>query len=111
MKKRCPICGTVQRCYAYNHGFYFDAHTFLGTSCVTSERDTAEMVDLSKRLQAQGWIPVYEPRTKKVIIEVLGGVADCTKRPWDVDVEIIDHDNLEVDECDTISIEVTTTNK
>lgn len=111
MRKRCPICGTVQKCYAYIHGFYFDAHKFLGTSCVASERNTAEIVDLSERLQKEFWVPPYAKRTRKVVIEVLGGVADCTEHPWDVEVEIIDHDNLEIDECDTISIEVTTISK
>lgn len=33
----------------------------------------------------------------KVVIEVLGGVAEVTSKPDDVEVEIIDHDN-EVDE-------------
>jgi hypothetical protein len=93
MKKRCPICGTVQRCYAYVGGFYFGAHTLLEVSCVASERNTAEMVDLSARLQKEFWVPPYEKRTKKVVIEVLGGVADCTKHPRDVDVEILDYDN------------------
>ena len=30
---------------------------------------------------------------KKVVIEVLGGVADCTYSPEGVEVEIIDHDS------------------
>lgn len=30
---------------------------------------------------------------RKVVIEVLGGVAECTQQPPDVDVVIIDHDN------------------
>ena len=50
-------------------------------------------------------------KKRRVVIEVYGGVADCTECPSDVEVEIIDHDNLEEDECDTISIEVTTTSK
>ncbi len=32
---------------------------------------------------------------RKVVIEVLGGVADVTQCPDDVEVEIIDHDNEE----------------
>lgn len=31
---------------------------------------------------------------KKVIIEVSGGVAECTQCPEGVEVEIIDHDDL-----------------
>ncbi len=34
-----------------------------------------------------------EPPKRKVLIEVLGGVADVTQCPDDVEVEIIDHDN------------------
>lgn len=37
------------------------------------------------------WLPAEEKR--KVKIEVLGGVAECTDCPPDVIVEIIDHDN------------------
>jgi len=33
-----------------------------------------------------------------VVIEVSGGVAECTSRPNGVYVEIIDHDNNEADE-------------
>jgi hypothetical protein len=33
-----------------------------------------------------------KPAKKKVIVEVLGGVADVTQCPPDVEVEIIDHD-------------------
>ena len=34
---------------------------------------------------------------RKVIIEVYGGVADCTSCPDDVEVIIIDHDNEETE--------------
>lgn len=33
----------------------------------------------------------------KVIIEVLGGVAEITANPDNVDIEIIDHDNKEAE--------------
>lgn len=32
------------------------------------------------------------PRTK-VVVEVYGGVAECTSKPEDVEVVVIDHDN------------------
>jgi hypothetical protein len=38
-----------------------------------------------------------EPK-RKVVIEVYGGVAEVTSCPDDVDVEIIDHDNLEAED-------------
>lgn len=34
---------------------------------------------------------------KKVVIEVLGGVAEVTECPDDVEVVIIDHDNEEAE--------------
>lgn len=37
---------------------------------------------------------------RKVVIEVLGGVAYVASQPEDVEVEIIDHDNLNEMECD-----------
>jgi hypothetical protein len=30
---------------------------------------------------------------KRVVVEVLGGVAEVTEKPDDIEVEIIDHDN------------------
>jgi len=36
-----------------------------------------------------------KPVKPKVVIEVSGGIADVTSCPDGVDVEIIDHDNLE----------------
>ena len=32
---------------------------------------------------------------KRVVVEVLGGVAEVTEKPDDIQVEIIDHDNEE----------------
>ena len=45
-----------------------------------------------------GCVPVWDclmkvRNKKKVVIEVLGGVAEVTQCPEGVEVEIIDHDN------------------
>jgi hypothetical protein len=48
------------------------------------------------------WLTVYrvermDKAERKVVVEVLGGVADVTTCPADVEVEVIDHDNLEAE--------------
>ncbi len=53
----------------------------------------------TKNRFCMGWVDTTKcsihPLQKKVIIEVLGGVAEVTQCPDDVEVEIIDHDNLD----------------
>jgi hypothetical protein len=40
------------------------------------------------------------PTSGKVVIEVLGGVAEVTSKPDDIEVEIIDHDNEDAEDED-----------
>ena len=44
-----------------------------------------------------------ERSARKVIIEVLGGVAYVASQPDDVEVEIIDYDNVNEMECDGVN--------
>jgi len=43
--------------------------------------------------EARTYIHELETEPQKVVIEVSGGVAECTTCPDNVKVEIIDHDN------------------
>jgi hypothetical protein len=57
--------------------------------------DDAELAQWETAQQEELETSTDVPRSlaRRVIIEVLGGVAEVTSKPEDVEVEIIDHDN------------------
>jgi hypothetical protein len=65
-------------------------------SQLSNER-ASEVNEKDPRTQAEPSQAEAPRRLAKVVIEVLGGVAEVTSNPDNVEVEIIDHDNEEAE--------------